>query len=285
MNDMSDKTRPLVGLPGADRTLLANPPLELAVVEFRLIPDSSEPSPDLGLRFKERLAEFGLVLPRLAPIQQQRVLLNAQAGFAAEPQAQTGHHGWSLMSADGVIQFSLMPDAIAYQTSKYDRWSLTMRPAIHAVLSAVNELQKPALVVRIGVRYVNRFVDLTALSAVDWVGRLDEHFLGPLCHSDLGSHVKAFQQQVEFAFSDTQGALLRHGPFVDTATGGSVSYFVDIDVFDAEPTRFDSVQLVERTEVLNRTAATLFQASLKPEYLHVLQGLEETEKPKEVVLP
>jgi uncharacterized protein (TIGR04255 family) len=277
---MTEETRPLAGLPGADRTLLAHPPLELAVAEFRLTSGDGELSPDFGLRFKERLAELGLVLARMEPIQQQRLSLNVQAGVAATPQVETGTHGWLLVSADGATQVSLLPEAVVYQTSKYHRWSVTMRPPIEAILVAVSELRKPALVVRIGVRYVNRFVDPAASSAQAWVEHLDEHFLGPLCHPDLGGHVKASQQQVELAFSDTQGARLRHGPFLDATAGGSVSYLVDIDVFDADPLRFDPAHLVERAEVLNRTAATLFQAVLKPEYLRALQGPAGTEESK-----
>jgi uncharacterized protein (TIGR04255 family) len=279
---MSDETRPLGGLPGADRTLLSHPPLELAVAEFRLTPGDAELSPDVGLQFKERLAELGFVLARLEPIQQQRLSLNVQAGVAAAPQVETGTHGWLLVSADGATQVSLLPEAVVYQTSKYHRWSVTMRPPIEAILSAVSEIRKPALVVRIGVRYVNRFVDPAASNAQAWVEHLDERFLGPLCHPDLGTHVKTSQQQVEFAFSDTQGALLRHGPFVDATAAGSISYLVDIDVFDAEPLRFDPAHLAERAEILNRTAATLFQAVLKPEYLRALQNVEATEESKEV---
>ena len=271
---MSGETRPLAGLPGADRTLLSHPPLELAVAEFRTTPSDGELSADSGLRFKERLAELGLVFARMEPIQQQRLSLNVQAGVAATPQLSTGTRGWLFVSADGARQVSLLPEAIVYQTSSYHRWSATMRPAIEAIFTAMNELRKPALVVRIGLRYVNRFVDNGASGAQAWISRLDEHFLGPLCHKELGSHVRASQQQVELAFSDTQGALVRHGPFLDATAGGSVSYLVDIDVFDAEPLRFDVAELVERAEVLNRTAATLFQSVLKPDYLRRLQGVD-----------
>ena len=282
MADMSDETRPLAGLPGADRTLLAHPPLELAVAEFRLTPGEAGVSAEVGIGFKERLAELGLALARLEPIQQQRFMLNVQAGVAPAPQLETGTNGWLLISADGATQVSLLPEAVVFQTSKYHRWSVTMRPRIEAILSAVSELRKPALVVRIGVRYVNRFVDPTASTAATWIEHLDEHFLGPLCHPDLGRHVKASQQQVELAFSDTQGALMRHGPFLDPTSGGSVSYLVDIDVFDGEPMRFDQAHLVERAEVLNRTAASLFQAVLKPEYLRALQEAGVSEESLEV---
>jgi uncharacterized protein (TIGR04255 family) len=75
---------------------------------------------------------------------------------------------------------------------------------------------------------------------------------------------------------------MRHGPFVDPANGGALSYLLDIDVFDTEPSRFDPMNLIERIEVLNRTAASLFQLVLTSEYLNELQAeqaeLEKTEQ-------
>jgi uncharacterized protein (TIGR04255 family) len=278
---MSEESRPLAGLPGADRTLLAHAPLELAIAEVRFGAAGEELPDEVGLRLKERLAELGVSFARLEPINQQRFMLNVQAGVAPAPQFETGARGWLVVSADGKTQVSWLPDAVVFQTSKYHRWSVTMRPLLEALLSAVSELRRPALVVRIGLRYVNRFVDSTAASPLAWLGRLDENFLGPLCHPDLGSHIKVSHQQVELAFSDTTGALLRHGPFLDAAAGGAVSYLVDIDVYDGEPIRFEPTEIVERAEVLNRTAATLFQAVLKPEYLHALQSSDQTDDAQE----
>ncbi|MHB1731916.1 MAG: TIGR04255 family protein [Ferrimicrobium acidiphilum] len=275
---MSQETRPLAGLPGADRTLLAHPPLELAVAEFRTTLREEELSADSALRFKERLADLGVAFVRMEPIQQQRLSLNVQAGVAASPQVEVGTRGWLFVSADGATQMSLLPEAVVYQTSRYNRWSVTMRPAIEAVVTAMNELQPTPLVMRIGVRYVNRLVDTTASTAQSWIPHLNEHFLGPLCHEDLGVHVRASQQQVELVFSGTQGALVRHGPFLDATAGGSSSYLIDIDVFDTEPLRLDEADLVERIEVLNRTAATLFQAVLKPDYLKYLQSVDVEEQ-------
>ena len=272
---MSEESRPLAGLPSADRTLLKFAPLQLAVAEIRLGSEDVEVSAELGLRFKDRLKELGIGFARLEPLQQQTFTLNVQAGVAPAPRVDSQSRGWMLHSADGTTQVSLLPQALVLQTSKYHRWSETMRPPLEAVLTAASELRTLSLVVRIGLRYVNRFNDPEARSTQAWIGRLDETFLGPLCHPNLGSHVRAAQQQVELGFSDTQGAVLRHGPFPDVSLGGAVNYLLDIDVYDNEPIRFDPDDIVERIEVLNRTAATLFQAVLKPEYLRELQGTND----------
>ena len=129
---------------------------------------------------------------------------------------------------------------------------------------------------RLGLRYVDRFVDLEAKSPRWWVGRINEFMLGPVSHSELGPRVKSAQQQIEIVLGTAQGALIRHGPIADPAANGSTSYFLDIDMFDLEPQRFDPTSLVDKLEVLNRSAASLFQLVLEQDYLRTLQAAETT---------
>jgi uncharacterized protein (TIGR04255 family) len=269
---MSDDSRPLAGLPPADRTLLVAPPLELAIAEVRFSTATDAGlSADFGLRLRDRLAESGLTFARIEPVQQNMITLNVQAGIPAAPKVETGTGGWILTSADGSSQATVLPQSVVFQTSKYERWSVSLRPALESLYAAVGELVAPVVVNRIGLRYVDRFVDPDAKTPSAWRGRLDEHFLGPICDERIGDLVKTAQQQVELVLGDAQGALLRYGPFVDAGQQGAVSFLLDIDVFDAGPSRFDALPIVDRVEVLNRTAASLFQAVLQPDYLRSLQ--------------
>jgi uncharacterized protein (TIGR04255 family) len=261
------ETRPLAGLPGADRTLLARAPLELAIVEVRFAGASELPA-DAGLRVRDRLEAAGLPLTRLEPRQTQRISLVP----GAAPSVEAGTSGWLLASPDGAVQATILPESAVFQTATYHRWSITMRPSVEAVLGAVGELISPAVVLRIGLRYVNRFVDPGATSVSAWAGRIDERFLGPACHPNLGQLVRGCQQQVDLSFSDTQGAILRHGPFVDDGIGRSMSYLLDIDCYDTTASDFVVAELLERAEVLNRTAASLFQAVITEDYRHELQA-------------
>lgn len=262
-------TWPLAGLPGADRTLLVRAPLELAIVEVRFA-GGRNLSDDAGLLMRERLGAAGLPLPRLEPRQTQRVSLTP--GVA--PTVEVGTNGWLLANPDGTIQMTLLPEAAVFQTAVYHSWSVSMRPWLDAMLATAGALVAPPVVIRIGLRYVNRFVDPAALSVADWKGRIDERFLGPIWHPHLGSLVRGSQQQVDLAFSDQQGAILRHGPFVDERSRRSVSYLLDIDCYDNDPTSFDVTELANRAEVLNRTAASMFQSVITEDYLHQLQSEE-----------
>ena len=263
----ASETQPLAGLPGADRTLLARAPLELAIVEVRFAGASELPS-DAGLRIRDLLEEAGLFLSRLEPRQTQRINLTP----GAPPSVEVGTSGWLLANPDGTVQATVLPESAVFQTATYHRWSVSMRPSVEAVLSAVAELISPAVAIRIGLRYVNRFIDPEASSVAAWAGRIDECFLGPARHPNLGQLVRGCQQQVDLSFSDAQGAILRHGPFLDEGTGRSVSYLLDIDCYDTTPSRFVVAELGERAEVLNRTAASLFQSVITEDYRRELQA-------------
>jgi uncharacterized protein (TIGR04255 family) len=165
----------------------------------------------------------------------------------------------------------VLPGAVVLQTRRYERWSVTLRPAVFAMLEVVQRHLAPALVARIGLRYVDRFVDNVATAAT-WSGRINSHLLGAVEHPVFGAHVRSAQQQIDLELGPAHGAILRHGPFIDPAVGGATSYLVDIDAFDAESTTFDPQSLTVRAEVLNRTAATLFQSTLTPEFLRELQA-------------
>jgi uncharacterized protein (TIGR04255 family) len=279
---MSEESGPLAGLPPANRKLLVSAPLELAIAEIRFSAATFEITAEIGLRFRERLAELGVPTARIEPMHQQRVSVNVQAGVLPSPQVEAGTQGWLLVSSDNSYQITIMPGSVVFQTAKYHRWSVTFRPRLEAIFSTIAELLDPVFVSRIGLRYVDRFVDASATSPAVWMGRLSGHFLGPICDPQLGSLVRGAQQQVELQLGDAQGALMRHGPFVDPANGGALSYLLDIDVFDTEPSRFDPTNLIERIEILNRTAASLFQLVLTSEYLNELQAeqaeLEKTEQ-------
>jgi len=272
VHEVAQTTGPLGGLPPADRRLLSAPPLELAVVEVRYLADGADIPPAVGLALRARLAELGFRFARLEQARQNRVSIDLSTDAQPSSHVEELALGWQLTAEDQNMHVTLMPASVTVQTTDYLRWSVSLRPALYAVLTAVEELRPPTLVQRVGLRYVDRFVERTVRGALGWHGRIDEHLLGPVLHPSIGPVTQQSQQQVELRLGENQGALLRHGAFVDPAAGGATSYILDIDVFDAEPQPFDADELARRAEQLNRTAASLFQASLTPEYLQSLQA-------------
>lgn len=268
---MSEETGPLAGLPPADRTLLARPPLELAVLEVRFVADAVDVAAEVALSAQERLAGLGRAYARLERAQENRIEIQMQPGAAPVSQVRSIAQGWQLHAADGSGHVTLLPGAVVLQTTRYERWSVTLRPVLEVLVGVAEEFLTPSVVDRIGLRYVDRFIDAGARTPAAWRGRIQLELLGAACHPIFGAHVRGAQQQIELSLGAAQGALLRHGPFADPAVGGAISYLVDIDVYDAQSSRFRTADLVRRAEVLNRTAASLFQAALTREYLRTLQ--------------
>ena len=258
---------PLGSLPPADPAVLVDPPLELAVAEIRFLEAGPVLGAAAGLALRRGLADAGYDLVRMEAMQHGRFEISLQQGAAPESRVQGVATGWQLQDVQGQLQVTAMPEALVVQTSRYERWSTSMRPLLESALTVAREVMAPRGVARIGLRYIDRFTDPDARTPEAWRGRIHDSLLGPVCHPVFGPSVASAQQQVELGLEPAAGALLRHGPFVDPAQAGAVSYLLDIDVFDQEPRPFDVAAIVTRAQVLNRTAFSLFQHSFTPKYL------------------
>ena len=156
------------------------------------------------------------------------------------------------------------------QINRYERWRTSMKAPLTVLVESLGRLIKPSLVHRIGLRYVDRFHDSGFDSATAWRGRIDDTLLGPVLNSAFGDSVRGAQQQVEIRLDDHHGALLRHGPVRDDA-GKCVQYLLDTDVFRHSSFAFDVREVIVSAERLNRTALSLFQASVTDTYLKELR--------------
>ncbi|WP_405949429.1 TIGR04255 family protein [Streptomyces prunicolor] len=260
----SDPDVPLAGLPSAGRALLRDAPVELAIAEIRFASVGESVSTDEALAIKEFAEGCGIEFTSLEPAQKNELLVEISAS-GANPQVQVRARGWQLGCDGGQLVATIMPDSIVVQTSQYERWSVSLRPVLEALLAGVEENLKPKLLHRLGVRYVNRLVDLDAKSPGAWKGRISDAFLGAILDPVIGEKVASAQQQIELSLGVGQGALIRHGAFRDAAAQNSVSYLMDIDVFDASTRRFSSSDIINTCQRLNRTALSLFKQAIQPD--------------------
>ncbi|MDT9699282.1 TIGR04255 family protein [Streptomyces sp. P17] len=261
----SDADLPLAGLPSAGRTLLRTAPVELAIAEIRFASVGESVSIEQALAIKELMEQQGISYPSMEPAQKNELTVEFGPS-GASPQVQVRSKGWQFSQGEGQTLATILPDSLVVQTSQYERWSVSLQPALHALLRGAETHLKPQLLQRLGVRYVNRLIDPNATSALAWRGRISDSFLGPVLDPVLGEKVVAAQQQLELSLGDAQGALLRHGAFRDAAAQNAVSYLMDIDVFDASMQRFSSADVMEKAKRLNRTALSLLKQAIEPTY-------------------
>lgn len=267
-----DDLQPLGGLPATERVVLGRAQIELALLEVRYSARQDSVSAEDGLQLRNLLGEAGVVLPQLQPAQQHQVALNIMpAGPTSEIEVRG--RGWQLTSADGSLVVTVMPDAVAVQTTQYERWSASLLPQIRALLQAVEKVLQPELIHRVGLRYVNRLVDEDAGGPQAWQGRVRPSVLGAITDPVFGPRLVTTQQQLELNLGDAAGALVRHGAFKDAAARGACSYLIDTDVFSAQSQRFDVDQTLTTARVLNITALSLFQQIVTPEYREQMQPM------------
>ncbi len=264
-----DVDQPLGGLPPGEKVLLERSKIELALVEVRFGGGKSELSADEALQLRVLLEKAGVELPQLQQTQQQQMSVTIGPG-GASPSLEVQARGWQLASRDGHLTVGVLPGTAAIQSTRYERWGRSLAPAVEATLSFIAETLAPDLVHRVGLRYVNRLTMAGARTPDAWRGSIIDTGLGMVIDDLLGPSVVATQQQVELRLGDTQGALIRHGAFVDAASHGEYSYLVDLDVFDGATARFDPAGTLDVATRLNRTALPLFQHLVTPAYRETL---------------
>jgi uncharacterized protein (TIGR04255 family) len=149
---------PLGGLPPADRTLLASAPVEVAICEVRFTSAQSGVPVETAERVRDALAKtLDVDLPNIQPATQGTLQINFSGGGSSWSSDQA--KGWQVSSADGHHSATVFPTSVIWQVGVYKRWSLSMRAPLEVLLGAVATDLLPSLVQRVGLRYVNRFVD------------------------------------------------------------------------------------------------------------------------------
>lgn len=262
MEDMTADL-PLGGLPSGQRVQLRGHHIEAAICEIRFVSGSDSVSDEKAQLILSALGE-PLGLTRIEPALQQQIEVKIVGGRPVLPSVDLVDQGWRYSSADMSRVVTVMPSIVSLQVATYERWSTTLRPALEALLVAVDMALKPSMVQRIGLRYVNRLSDPEVLSATDWVGRIDPELLGVIRHTILGSYVRNMQQQVDLALEDGKGAVLRHGLVPGPPAG---DYLIDLDVFDEVAHPFAAESVLNRAQRMNRTAFAIFQQLLTTKQL------------------
>jgi uncharacterized protein (TIGR04255 family) len=242
------------------------------VLDIRFLAAPGSFSPEAGLRLKESVERSGWSVERLEQIQQHAMQVQFGPDQTPNPIVSAQGIGWRLIPPDAGWVATVVPGQAALQSTSYEKWETSFRPLLAALLEATSDVAAPSLCQRIGLRYIDRFVEQGARSAGDWADRINPAMLGPLSHELFAPLVITAQQQVELALGGARRAVLRHGPFPDGAVRGAISYLLDIDVFDTTSSAFDVKNALATADELNLDALALFQASVCPGYLDELRG-------------
>lgn len=203
-----------------ERRRYKNPPIEEALVEFRMAPGQEW---DLTIpgKLHEKVKEAYPGKPRQQKLLQAsfQAVQGQPAGFAV----QEGIGRVQLVDAEAKRLLSLGPNVLSINVLRpYDGWD-QFKPRVERALRAYVEVSGADNVSRIGVRYINR----VALAAADV--DLAAHFTcGPAVPPGLPNRVGGFLNRAEYVYDDDVKLVVTLAS-IDAAEG-SAAFLLDLDV-------------------------------------------------------
>lgn len=258
---------PGLELPAPDTRRLERSPLELVVCQIRhernaAVADAKRAfsvRDGLGDRYPSDEEATGLALN----------ITGGPAGVATSTDQQ---QGWNFKSADGSWTVVLMPDFFALETRAYTDWD-DFSARLDELVRQVEEVLKPDVERRVGLRFIDRITDPKVTSPTGWRGWINEALLGPILHGAFGHSIKSIQQVVQLDGGDDMEVLLRHGCLIEGPPSDQAwNYLLDHDCSRSRGRTFSSESIKETAERLHALALSVFQASITPELYAYLLG-------------
>jgi uncharacterized protein (TIGR04255 family) len=255
-------------LPDPSLTRLRRCPIQLVVCQVRHDRNLAVTDGTRILAISDQLGEY----PKIEEAAQQEIGVVFAPG-GPSPVGGTEQKGWRLRSEDGVWTVTLLPDFFALECTVYTDWE-NFRQRLHDLADAVSTHLKPAMELRLGLRYVDRIEVPSVTEPRDWQGLINENLLGPIKDAQLGPSLQAIQQLLQLQAQDDIQALLRHGTQRDESSG-TWPYLLDTDCFRTGSRQLNADSLISGADELHLLALQLFQASITPQLMGILVGEED----------
>lgn len=259
-----------LALPEPITDALGNSPLKLVVCQVRMEESPSVADPRVGLEVFERLGGRSGRYPVFEPFKGEQIAIQVGPNVPMSTQ-QTSLAGWRAMSEDRSWVVALLSGSIALETKAYTTWDEDFLPRMEGVLDAVGETLRPAIQMRIGLRYVDLITRRPVRSPQDWRGWISDELLGPILHPTVGPSVVGTQQQVDIDAGSGIRCTLRHG-VVPADPGGGLGYLLDWDVYQEEVRAFDALAIRDWLVGSHHLVLQLFQQAITPELFDELRG-------------
>jgi uncharacterized protein (TIGR04255 family) len=251
---------PFVAPPPAE-VPLADAPLERVLVQVRF--------PEV-LRVEDRafVAPFQEAIRERYPVlrvEQTQTALFGPGGFVPG----NAQAVWRFSDVDSHWRVSLAPDFAALETTKYSRRD-DFVTRLKDVLRAVAEHVRPAVVDRLGVRYIGRITG----PAVDDIATLVTPEVRGISGTSLAERAVHSLSETQFDLGDARfvarwgllSAMKTPDPNV-IAPIGDKSWILDLDVFSAKPAAFDVTAMTGDSRRYAERAYAFFRWAVTDEFL------------------
>jgi uncharacterized protein (TIGR04255 family) len=254
-------------LPEPDSETLDHAPLELVVFQAKheVKPVVSEPGSALRIQ--------GLLKHDYPTLEQAAT---AEFVFEAGPEGmQTSGGearpvGWRLRSSDNRWTVVLMPDFVALESTGYTTWT-HFNERLSELVAAVQEVVAPALLQRVGLRYIDKIRIQEAARPEEWTDWVDSSLLTLASMSEFRSAVIASQTITQLDLGDAQ-IIFRTSCAPDPGSAAGYSMVFDTDCFDSRGRGFNAEEIDTTVNTLHRRSLQIFQGVLTPKMNAVLKG-------------
>jgi uncharacterized protein (TIGR04255 family) len=267
----------LISLPDVPRIVLEHSPLVLALCQVRF-------SAVLNVANPAFVGPFQHAIQARYPIARQTQQVGFQFGIgsgAAEIQQSPPSLQWQFADQHDNWKVVLAPDFLTIETRAYEQFN-DFLDRLQEVLDALAQHIQPAVVTRLGLRYI----DEIRQSDMEWSDVIRAELLGPVAVPELIANAiqTATIQQLLLRYPDNQGITIHHGLFptgsiVQPRPGeempGSPFYLLDTDVYrefplpEALPT--DPKVICRYVEASHKVIYRLFRWSVTDAYLSTLE--------------
>lgn len=261
-NDLSN----IVELPEPSTETLGSSPLELVVFQGRheARPLVSEPS--TALRVQNDIRHDYPTLEQGSAA--EMVVEAGPSGFHTS--GSEVRPGWRLRSKDQKWTVVLMPDFFALESTGYTTWT-EFNTRLGDLTEVVHSVYQPALIQRIGLRYIDRMVYPEASKPSHWASLLDPSLLGLAAKPDLMESVVGAQTFSHLDLGDAQ-VVLRSSCTPDATAPSGYATVLDTDCFDGRARAFELPDIDQTAQRLHRRALQVFQAVVQPKLLESLKN-------------
>lgn len=243
-------------LPAFDPVPLGGAPLVQVIAQVKFNVQSSLSTPSGVGVLHDVLADQ---YPRLLA-EQQAVITAAPGGVTTTQVPQ-----WRLTDLKGQWAVVVAPEQLALETTAYSTWE-SLRGRLRQALEALDQVARPRVRERVGLRYVNH---VPADDNGSFVSRVRPELLGLAAVDGWREAMAASLSQTVVRDEHVQMAL-RCGNGAPVVQGDV--FVLDIDCSDERPVEFDADEVLAYFDTLNHAAYRCFCFCVPAEFRAALQG-------------
>jgi len=267
----------LLGLPDVPHVVYRQSPLALALCQVKF-------TRVLGVAQAAFVAPFQQAIQDAYPIAEPAQEVNLQFGFGpggAKVQQEQRDSRWEFSDPAGTWKLGLAGDFLALETRKYETFG-DFLDRLRQALEALSQHVRPALVTRVGLRYIN---EIRSESRI-WSELLSPELLGPMSVPQFAAAANQSTQELLLRYDQGYGIGIRHGLFqrgttvlpptgqAETPEYASPFYLLDLDAYrqySLPPGAPLSVESICQTvETFNRAIYRLFRWAVTDDFVNGL---------------